>query len=131
MKYKGYTITKEYADHWHFQHDDFDGAPDSGDNRIGHGNTLCDAKSQIEDRISESVAASFRVLENRLRLFDFWMVENSIKPAERQAMFRDEMAVLMDGLGIEERHVLKVLENHGWTIPQLFKHEISLQIAKK
>jgi len=26
---------------------------------------------------------------------------------------------------------LKVLEAHGWTIPQLFKHEISLQIAKK
>ncbi len=34
---------------WHFWHDDFDGAPDAGDNRRGRAPSLADAKAQIDD----------------------------------------------------------------------------------
>ena len=63
MKYKGYTITKEYADHWHFQHDEYDGAPEtyfsnseqtpSTDIRAGMAQTLCEAKKQIDQLIED------------------------------------------------------------------------------
>ena len=39
---------------WGFSHKDFDGAPDSGDNRFGNARTLEEAKAAIDDMI-ESV----------------------------------------------------------------------------
>lgn len=47
---------------WHFYHDDYDGAPDAGDNRYGHGPTEADCREQIDeieewDQAARDVAA--------------------------------------------------------------------------
>lgn len=39
---------------WHFSHEDFDGAPDAGDNRTGHAPSLLDAMRQIDDYEKEA-----------------------------------------------------------------------------
>ena len=42
------------SDHWNlynfdFMHDDYDGAPDSGDRRFGHGQTIEEIKQEIDE----------------------------------------------------------------------------------
>ena len=34
---------------WHFEHDDFDGAPDAYDSRHGHGSSAADCARQIDE----------------------------------------------------------------------------------
>lgn len=34
---------------WHFEHDDFDGAPDAHDPRAGHGSSAADCVRQIDE----------------------------------------------------------------------------------
>jgi hypothetical protein len=57
VKYRGYTIS-----HWakpipatsfdyDFSHEDYDGAPDSGDRRCGSGASVEDCKEQIDEII--------------------------------------------------------------------------------
>jgi hypothetical protein len=38
----------------HFWHDDYDGAPDSLDNRCGYGTSVEDCKKQIDEQIEEN-----------------------------------------------------------------------------
>ena len=58
-KYRGYHIS-----HWakpvptrawdyDFSHEDYDGAPDSGDHRCGAARSLAEAKEQIDEQIEE------------------------------------------------------------------------------
>ena len=47
--YPGQTVFAAYE----FHHEDYDGAPDSGDNRCGHATSIADAKSQIDDMEEE------------------------------------------------------------------------------
>ena len=58
-QYRGYRI-----DFWRkpiptdvfdydFCHEDYDGAPDSGDHRCGNGRSITDCKSQIDEQIAE------------------------------------------------------------------------------
>lgn len=55
MKYRGYTLSldpkpiPDRSHDWDFSHEDFDGAPDSGDNRCGKARSLEDACRQIDD----------------------------------------------------------------------------------
>jgi len=53
MTYGNYTITRYYSDHWQYQHNEFDGAPDSGDKRNGFAATLCEAKAAIDELENE------------------------------------------------------------------------------
>jgi len=58
--YRGYRITYDpppipTRDHdWHYCHDDYDGAPDSNDNRWGHACSLEEAKREIDMLIDEA-----------------------------------------------------------------------------
>lgn len=38
---------------WSWHHDDYDGAPDSNDNRCGHSRTLNEAKAAIDAQLDE------------------------------------------------------------------------------
>lgn len=57
---------------WHFHHDDFDGAPDAGDNRYGSGASIKDCIDQIRDieaddtQGSEADDALAELIETRL-----------------------------------------------------------------
>jgi hypothetical protein len=35
---------------WEYVHDDYDGAPDAGDNRYGHGQTVAECIDEIDER---------------------------------------------------------------------------------
>jgi hypothetical protein len=39
---------------WHFYHDDFDGAPDAGDNRCGSAGSLAECLREIADLMEDS-----------------------------------------------------------------------------
>lgn len=41
---------------WDFSHEDYDGAPDSGDHRVGAARSLAEAKEQIDAQIEEEEA---------------------------------------------------------------------------
>lgn len=43
---------------WQFYHDDFDGAPDAGDNRCGFAPTLDAAKAEIDEREFDACGCS-------------------------------------------------------------------------
>jgi hypothetical protein len=38
---------------WHYRHDDFDGAPDAGDDRYGHCASLEECKAAIDEYIAD------------------------------------------------------------------------------
>lgn len=52
--YKNYTITPisviVKGANFEFVHKDYDGSPDGGDYRCGHGETLEDCKEQIDEK---------------------------------------------------------------------------------
>jgi hypothetical protein len=70
--YRGYRITfdpppiPDRRFDWHFAHEQFDGAPDSGDNRSGHAASLADCIREIDlmsetdlaERIARAIAAN-------------------------------------------------------------------------
>ena len=41
---------------YEYVHDDYDGAPDAGDNRCGHGQTVEECKAEIDQYIEDSSA---------------------------------------------------------------------------
>lgn len=57
--YRGYHISydpkpiPDFRFDWSYQSDDFDGAPDAGDNRCGHAESLEACKREIDARIEE------------------------------------------------------------------------------
>ena len=61
-KYRGYTISywakpvPTRAWDYDFSHEDYDGAPDSGDNRCGNARSLEQAKEFIDELIEEEEA---------------------------------------------------------------------------
>jgi hypothetical protein len=66
VRYKGYVITHDPppvphrgAD-WQFAHQDFDGAPDSGDQRSGTAASLDDARRQIDEMEVEGIYRELR-----------------------------------------------------------------------
>ena len=56
--YRGWKIY--VANHcfvnYKYVHDDYDGAPDAGDNRCGHGQTVEACKAEIDERYPDSSA---------------------------------------------------------------------------
>jgi hypothetical protein len=59
MRYRGYVIQHDpppipnRSHDWQFAHEDYDGAPDSGDHRIGTAPSLEEAKAGIDEQIAE------------------------------------------------------------------------------
>jgi hypothetical protein len=59
MEYRGYIIKydpKPIPDRgfdWDYYHEDYDGAPDSGDRRCGAVATMADAKDMIDELIED------------------------------------------------------------------------------
>lgn len=59
IKYRGFTITYDPPPipdrdmDWRFFHDDYDGAPDAGDMRFGHGATAADCVRQIDEMLGD------------------------------------------------------------------------------
>jgi hypothetical protein len=61
VEYRGYRIYRDpkpvpphIAGDWSFVHEDYDGAPDSNDNRCGFAQSVADAKSQIDEQIEDA-----------------------------------------------------------------------------
>lgn len=54
--YRGYRIYIGMFMPYDFAHDDYDGAPDAGDNRCGYGSSIEACKAEIDD-IEEERAA--------------------------------------------------------------------------
>ena len=119
MKYKGYTIEQEDSNSWKFSKEG---------EQTGVDCSLCEVKARIDKRIESDIEK----VEARLIEVDALMNQHEIRPDARSANFKNAVTqIMLDVSSFDESHVLKVLENHGWTIPQLFKHELSQQIAKK
>ena len=65
-EYRGYTITywakpvPTRAWDYDFSHEDYDGAPDSGDHRCGNGASVEDCKEQIDDLIEDEEFDQFQ-----------------------------------------------------------------------
>lgn len=57
-KYRIYHNTIGFGGKWHFSHDDYDGAPDSNDNRAGEGDTVEECLEQIQEQIDEAFLAN-------------------------------------------------------------------------
>ena len=122
MKYKGYTIEQENSNSWTFSKEG---------EKTGADCSLCEAKARIDKRIS-GIESDIEKVEVLLVEADALMNQVGIRPESRAANFKNAVTqIMLDVSSFDESDVLKVLENQGWTIPQLFKHEISLQIAKK
>jgi len=51
--YRGYRIHPGYRKKYEFVHDDYDGAPDAGDNRHGEGDTIEHCMKQIDELYQE------------------------------------------------------------------------------
>ena len=56
IEYRGYLIGPNPCNiatecDWVFSHKDYDGAPDANDGRCGHGPSIDDCKSQIDDLV--------------------------------------------------------------------------------
>ncbi len=58
MKHGNWTITENWKPHgrWEFVHDDYDGAPDSGDHRCGQAATVEDCIDEIKRIEGEATA---------------------------------------------------------------------------
>lgn len=66
QKYKGYVIKPDTYG-FEFYHEDYDGAPDSGDKRCGHSVTIGGAMALIDEQVAEAeeeeaTAAHFQML---------------------------------------------------------------------
>ena len=48
--YRGFRIYLSDYEGFCYCHDDYDGAPDAGDNRCGHGQTVAECIDEIDER---------------------------------------------------------------------------------
>lgn len=60
VEYRGYKIRRDLkpvpasiAGDWTFEHEAYDGAPDSVDDRYGFADSIADAKAQIDEQIAD------------------------------------------------------------------------------
>jgi hypothetical protein len=91
MKYRGYTISHEpkpipdrSAD-FDFSHEDFDGAPDSGDNRCGTAGSIEDACEQIDDILEGAQIDLFEHIAATIFDWDYDFDEGDPRVSEADA----------------------------------------------
>ena len=122
MKYKGYTIEQEDSNSWKFSKEG---------EKTGVDCSLCEAKARVDKRIS-GIESDIEKVEALLIDADDLMNQVGIRPESRAANFKNAVTqIMIDVSTFDESDVLKVLEGHGWVIPQLFSHQLTHQIAKK
>ncbi len=106
MKYRGYTISHapkaipDGRDGFDFSHEDFDGAPDSGDNRCGTAGSLKDACSQIDGMLEGAQEDLFEHIAATIFDWDFDFDEGDprVGEADANALARRIMTLL--GYGV-------------------------------
>jgi len=105
MKYRGYTLSldpkpiPDRSHDWDFSHEDFDGAPDSGDNRCGTAETLADACEQIDDILEGAQIDLFEHIAATIFDWDYDFDEGDprVSEADANALARRIMTLLGSG----------------------------------
>ncbi len=110
MKYRGYTISHDpkpipdrSAD-FDFSHEDFDGAPDSGDNRCGTAGSLKDACSQIDGMLEGAQEDLFEHIA--ATIFDFDS-EETFRASEEDANAIARKIMTLLGYGVFSHKILR------------------------